>query len=362
MIPWVDVATGSLGQGLPIGVGIALAGKKLDRLPYRVWVPLRRQRDGRGLDVGGVRARGVLRARQPDRDHRRQPARPARRDDARLGPRLLRRPRRARSAGTRSRSTGTTSRRSTARTRRPSRRPAGRPSIVARTIKGKGVEAVEDKDGWHGKALDDTPRRRSRSSAAMRNIVVDVPKPEPASRTASRRGRSSCRATRSARSRDPEGVRRRARRARQGGGNVVALDGEVSNSTYAEIFAKELPERYFEMFIAEQQMVAAAVGMQVRGWKPFASTFAAFLSRAYDFVRMAAISRDADAVRLARRRVDRRGRPVADGARGPRRVPRGARLDGALPLRREPDREARRARWPTSTASRSSARRAPPRR
>jgi transketolase len=73
--------------------------------------------------------------------------------------------------------------------------------------------------------------------------------------------------------------------------DVVALDGEVSNSTYAEIFRDAHPERYFEMYIAEQQMVAAAVGIQVRGWKPFASTFAAFLSRAYDFVRMAAISR-----------------------------------------------------------------------
>jgi transketolase len=74
-------------------------------------------------------------------------------------------------------------------------------------------------------------------------------------------------------------------------GDVVALDGEVSNSTYAEIFAKEHPERYFEMFIAEQQLAAAAVGLQVLDWRPFASSFAAFFSRAYDFIRMAAISR-----------------------------------------------------------------------
>jgi transketolase len=72
---------------------------------------------------------------------------------------------------------------------------------------------------------------------------------------------------------------------------VVALDGEVSNSTYADIFAKAYPERYFEMYIAEQQMIAAAVGIQVLGWRPFASTFAAFFSRAYDFIRMSAISR-----------------------------------------------------------------------
>jgi transketolase len=72
---------------------------------------------------------------------------------------------------------------------------------------------------------------------------------------------------------------------------VVALDGEVSNSTYADAFAKAHPDRYFEMFIAEQQMVAAAVGLSVRGYKPFASTFAAFLTRAHDFIRMAAISK-----------------------------------------------------------------------
>ncbi|MBI0299615.1 transketolase, partial [Streptomyces sp. PRKS01-29] len=76
-------------------------------------------------------------------------------------------------------------------------------------------------------------------------------------------------------------------------GDVVALDGEVGDSTRLEYFHKEHPERYFEFFIAEQQLVAAAVGMQTRGWNPYVSTFAAFFARAYDFIRMAAIS-DAD--------------------------------------------------------------------
>ena len=74
-------------------------------------------------------------------------------------------------------------------------------------------------------------------------------------------------------------------------GDVVVVDGEVSNSTYSELFREAHPERFFEAYIAEQQLVATAVGMQRRGWKPFASTFAAFLTRAYDFVRMAAVSR-----------------------------------------------------------------------
>jgi transketolase len=72
---------------------------------------------------------------------------------------------------------------------------------------------------------------------------------------------------------------------------VVALDGEVSNSTYAEEFKKAFPGRFFEQYIAEQQLVSAAVGMSVRHKIPFASTFAAFFTRAYDFIRMAAISR-----------------------------------------------------------------------
>jgi transketolase len=71
---------------------------------------------------------------------------------------------------------------------------------------------------------------------------------------------------------------------------VVALDGEVSNSTFSEIFRNAHPDRYFECYIAEQQMIATAVGFQVRNWVPFASTFAAFLSRAYDFIRMGAVS------------------------------------------------------------------------
>jgi len=70
----------------------------------------------------------------------------------------------------------------------------------------------------------------------------------------------------------------------------VAMDGEVSNSTNADEFAKAFPDRFFEIYIAEQQLVATAVGMSVRGYRPFASTFAAFFSRAYDFIRMAGIS------------------------------------------------------------------------
>jgi transketolase len=169
----------------------------------------------------------------------------------------------------------------------------GRPSVVlARTRKGRGVAAVEDKPGKHGKPLDDpdaaiaelggprdltvrlaVPHDRPRP-ARVASGVGDPPRWELGEEVATRQAYGTALAALGS--------------AR---GDVVALDGEVSNSTLSELFAHDHPERYFEMFIAEQQMIAAAVGMQARGWVPFASTFGAFLSRAYDFVRMAAVSR-----------------------------------------------------------------------
>jgi transketolase len=169
----------------------------------------------------------------------------------------------------------------------------GRPTvIVAKTIKGKGVKAVENQEGWHGKALDD-PDSAIEELGGIRSLTIEVAKPdfegqphefetgplelptyELGDDVATRKAYGDALAA-----------------LGSGRGDVVALDGEVSNSTFSEIFAKAHPERYFEMYIAEQQMVAAAVGIQVRGWRPFASSFAAFFTRAYDFIRMAAVSR-----------------------------------------------------------------------
>jgi transketolase len=168
----------------------------------------------------------------------------------------------------------------------------GKPTVViARTIKGKGVKAVENQPGWHGKALDN-PDEAIEELGGLRNIHVDVAKPESAKAHTFPSGELELPrydvgdevATRKAYG-DALAALGSAR------GDVVALDGEVSNSTFAEIFAKAHPERYFEMYIAEQQLVAAAVGLSARGWNAFGSTFAAFFSRAYDFIRMAAISR-----------------------------------------------------------------------
>jgi transketolase len=169
----------------------------------------------------------------------------------------------------------------------------GRPTVVvARTVKGKGVAAVEDKGGFHGKALDD-PTEAIEELGGVRNLRIEVAKPvregEPHSFPVGELELPRYEVGDEVATRKAYGEAIAAVGAARG--DVVALDGEVSNSTYAEIFAEAHPDRYFEMFIAEQQMIAAAVGLQVRDYVPFASTFAAFLTRAYDFVRMAAVSR-----------------------------------------------------------------------
>ncbi|HKD34637.1 MAG TPA: transketolase, partial [Gaiellaceae bacterium] len=146
---------------------------------------------------------------------------------------------------------------------------------------------------WHGKALDD-PDGAIEELGGVRNIIVEVAKPDEIGEPHRFEVSGSLElptwevgddvATRRAYG-DALVALGSAR------GDVVALDGEVSNSTFAEIFRDAHPDRYFEMYIAEQQLVAAAVGLQVRKWVPFGSSFAAFFSRAYDFIRMAAISR-----------------------------------------------------------------------
>src|SRR5580765_5928654 len=289
-IPWVDVATGSLGQGLPFAVGMALAGKQLDRLPYRVWVLCGDSEMAEGsmweafehaafyglanltaiIDVNRLGQRGET-MHGWDLDSYADRAKAFGWHAIEID---------GHDVDAIDRAFGD----ATAQQKQPT-------VIVARTVKGKGVKEVENKPGWHGKALDN-PEQAIAELGGERNIVVDVAKPEPGERhTFDVDGPLELPtwelgeevATRLAYG-DALAALGNAR------GDVVALDGEVSNSTYAEIFRDAHPDRYFEMYIAEQQMVAAAVGLQVRGWVPFASTFAAFLSRAYDFIRMAAIS------------------------------------------------------------------------
>jgi transketolase len=290
LIPWVDVATGSLGQGLPFGVGMALAGKRLDRLPYRIWVLC-----GDSEMAEGSMWEAFEHAAFYELDNL-----TAIIDVNRLGQRgetmhgwdLSSYTRRAESYGWAVIEIDGHDLDAIDRAYEEATSIDWRPTvIVARTIKGKGVKAVENKEGWHGKPLDD-PDAAIAELGGITNVVIEVAKPDPGEPhrfettglELPRYEVGSEVATRKA-----YGEALSAVGAARG--DVVALDGEVGNSTFSEIFGKAHPDRYFEMYIAEQQMVAAAVGLQARNYKPFGSTFAAFLSRAYDFVRMAAISR-----------------------------------------------------------------------
>jgi transketolase len=295
VLPWVDVATGSLGQGLPIAVGIALAGKRLDRLPYRVWVLT-----GDGELAEGSMWEAFEHAAFAGLDNLTAVI-----DVNRLGQTretmhgwdLDLYCRRLTAFGWHVIEVDGHDVDAIAAAYGEAVGVTGRPSaIVARTIKGSGVSGVADRNGMHGKALDAEHEQRALAelgAATHHRLTVAVQKPHDNGQPHSfqveslqppRYERGSTEATRRAYA-DALVALGRAR------GDVVALDGDVDNSTYTELFEEELPERYFEMYIAEQQMAAAAVGLQVRGWIPFASTYGAFWSRAFDFIRMAAVSR-----------------------------------------------------------------------
>ncbi|HEV8481813.1 MAG TPA: transketolase [Candidatus Eisenbacteria bacterium] len=167
-------------------------------------------------------------------------------------------------------------------------------AIVASTIKGKGFSLVADKEGWHGKAL--TPEQAQQCYKEIGPADPDPPgaiaKPEPKQPV---RKRPELPAPITYKLGDKVATRKAygdaLARLGKAMPEVVALDGDVKNSTFAEDFAKAVPDRYFDMFIAEQNMVGTAVGLSTRGHVPFVSTFAAFMSRAYDQVRMAVYSR-----------------------------------------------------------------------
>ncbi|HEX6709036.1 MAG TPA: transketolase, partial [Rubrobacter sp.] len=294
-IPWVDVATGSLGQGLPIGVGVALAGKYLDKLPYRVWV----------LCGDSEMAEGSMWEAFQHASFYKLNNLVAILDMNRLGQ-------------TRETMDGWNGDHYEARARAfgwhaiqidghdpeqidqayaEALEQTDTPTlIIAKTKKGRGVSFLEDVDGMHGKPVSpDQEEAALEELGGTNDLLVEVRKPDPGSDenfTAGLTGHLELPTWEVGDEEATRGAYGAALKALGGAReDVVALDGEVSNSTHSQEFAKEYPERYFEMFIAEQQMVAAAVGMSVRHRVPFASSFAAFFSRAYDFIRMAAISR-----------------------------------------------------------------------
>src|SRR5947209_6751897 len=293
VLPWVDVATGSLGQGLPIGVGISLCGKYLDKLPYHIWVLC-----GDSEMAEGSIWEAFDHASHYQLDHLVaiiDVNRLGQRGETELGWNTAAYAARAKAFGWNAIVIDGHNYDEINRAYAQAIQPNGSPTaIIAKTIKGKGVSFLENKDGWHGKALSkDQEEQAIKELNPVRSKTFPVQKPAPG-QPAQEPAKKPVELPRYD-GKDPVATRKAYGDALVALGaanpDVVGLDGEVSNSTYAEEFAKAYPDRFFEQYIAEQQMVAAAVGMSVRHRIPFASTFAAFFSRAYDFIRMAAISR-----------------------------------------------------------------------
>jgi transketolase len=289
-LPWVETATGSLGQGLPVGVGIALAGKRLDRTGYRVWVLCGDSELAEGSVWEAAEFAGyehldnLVAVVDVNRLGQRGPTR--------HGHDLGAYARRFRAFDWHIIEVDGHDVDAVDRAYGEALSTRGQPTVIlARTLKGRGVESVQDREGLHGKPLPD-PDEAIEELGGIRELHIEVRPPPPARMLhAVRTGHLDLPRYEigdEVATRDAYGQALAALGTARG--DIVALDGEVSDSTRSEFFAKEHPDRFFECYIAEQSMVAAAVGMAARGWVPYASTFAAFFTRAHDFVRMASVS------------------------------------------------------------------------
>jgi transketolase len=291
--PYAEAATGSLGQGLSIGLGMALNAKYLDKLPYRTYVLLGDSEMAEGsqweaiqlaawykldnlvgiIDVNRLGQRGETMYGRDLESYREKIAAFGWEtfviEDGHDYAQIL-------------------------KAYDQSLRVSGKPAmIIAGTIKGKGVSQVEDKNGWHGKALskDDLKKALEELGEVDHTVRGEIPLPKDLKAEPVRPEAIP----------DPSYSKGESVATRNAYGNalkrifpkfplLVSLDGEVSNSTRAEYFKEAHPDRFFEMFIAEQNMVGTALGLDRRGKLPFVSTFGAFMTRAFDQIRMSQYS------------------------------------------------------------------------
>ncbi|MGH2753871.1 MAG: transketolase [Actinomycetota bacterium] len=286
--PLVDVATGSLGQGLPIGLGMALASR-LSENANRIWVVMGDSEFVEGsvweamADASHLRADNLIGILDVNRLGQRGPTM--------LGWDTDTYARRAEAFGWKAIVIdGHDVEAIDAAYREANEAPM--PSLViARTVKGNGVSFLSDREGWHGKALSEEDAERAIEELGGSRSIVVAPAMPDRKASLDAVGGSYERPTYA----EPVATRKAAgvALAALAGARpeVVVLDAEVGNSTHTDEVLKTAPDRFFQLFIAEQAMVGAAVGMQAVGKTAFASTFAAFFSRAQDFIRMAAISR-----------------------------------------------------------------------
>src|SRR5947207_5046564 len=297
-LPFVDVATGSLGQGICAAVGTALNARRI-KSPYRTYVLLG---DGESAEGSVWEAADVAALDRLDNlcgitdVNALGQSRPTmwRHDMDQFA-------RRWNAFGWHAIVVDGHDLNAILDALDEAKRTTGQPTmIVARTIKGKGVSFVEGKEGWHGKAFK-KGEELDRALAELEQQFVPAPAgvnltamiPKPPARP---RGVDSPKPMappdyklgEEIATREAYGVA--LAKLGEADSRVVALDADVKNSTFSDKFEKALPDRFYEIFIAEQVMVGAAMGLAARGAIPFPSTFACFLTRAADFIRMAAIS------------------------------------------------------------------------
>jgi transketolase len=292
--PWAYVATGSLGQGLSVALGMALCWKYVDQVDRRAFVLLG---DGETAE-GSVWESAALAA------HYKLDNLVAVIDVNRLGQSqatmyghdLDTYVRKFEAFGWRTMTVDGHDCEALLEAFQKAQVPDEKPvAIVAKTIKGKGISFAEDKNGFHGKAF--SPEEAEKAIREI-NAPDEAPSLEirkPAEQAPAQPSAAAVVEPPSHKLGDMIATRRSYGTALKKLGNadpsVVALDGDVKNSTYSQLFAEAYPERFFECFIAEQNMVGAAMGLATCGKIPFVSTFGAFLARACDQIRMAGVSR-----------------------------------------------------------------------
>ena len=285
---FVEAATGSLGQGLSVGVGIAMNAKYIDKLPYRTYVLLgdSEMAEGSQWEAMQIASHYKLNNLVGIIDVNRL----GQRGETMYGHDVNIYEQRVASFGWEPIIIDGHSMDEILSALNKAGSDIDRPvMIIAKTKKGKGVSLIEDKDGWHGKPLG-----KEDLDAALKELgdvdlgvrgVIEKPEDVNPVRTVSAELKSpSYKEGESVATRKAYG--NALKRIFPAFPDMVVLDAEVSNSTYADVFKNEYPDHFFEMFIAEQNMVGTALGFSTRGKIPFVSTFAAFLTRAYDQIRM----------------------------------------------------------------------------
>jgi len=294
-LSFVDMATGSLGQGLPAGVGLAFNAKSIDKTDYRTYVLM-----GDGESVEGSVWEAAEVARQAGLDNLCAIV-----DVNRLGqsdPTMLQHDMeayRARWSGFGWHAIVVDGHDIAAilAAFEEAARTKGRPTVLlAKTFKGRGISFIENHPDWHGKPLkkgEETQKAVDELTRQLKSVSVEpqIKAPtavKPSAPTKGPMAPAPYKVGDSAAAREAFGAALLA--LGEANSQVVALDADVKNSTYTDKFGKRFPDRFLENFIAEQNMLGAAAGVAACGKIPFVATFAAFFTRAYDFIRMAAIS------------------------------------------------------------------------